>query len=301
MGCGQSKIVEQEKKPAMGYPVCKLSLPISLEIDSIAAYNDEKIVLGAKGELQLYDIKQKNITVISKDHLTRINSIIKLSNGYIVTAGQDSNILIWDIEKNKCIGSLKGHTSYIWTINELKNNKLISGSDDKQCKVWDLKKLKEDFTLYKSHREISAVIQLKTEKILLCSGRQMLLFDLKTKNQETCMEIKNGAWVLKELANDDVVVGQGKGIVSLIKVTDELQIKATFKVYHTRTISLCVELENLKIITAGDENDLVMYDVNDMDSMFIIKGHSEPITALTKINNMSFATVSKDKTLKVWE
>ena len=302
MGCGHGKTIEQEKKPSGRFPVCKLTIPTNdLEIDSICAYDENRIIIGAKGDLQLCDLTTKSFSSISKEHPNRINCIIKLKNNTIVTAGQDSSIKLWDIEKKACTGTLKGHTSFCWVINELKNNKLISGSDDKQCKVWDLKKLKEDFTLYKSHREISAVIQLKTEKILLCSGKQMLLFDLKTKNQETCMEVRNGAWVLKELNNGDVVAGQGKGIVSLIKVTDELQVKATFKNYHTRTVSLCVELDNLKIVTAGDENDLVMYDVDDMDSMFIIKGHSDAVTALTKINGGSFATVSKDKTLKVWE
>ena len=301
MGCGQSKIVEQEKKPAMGYPVCKLSLPISLEIDSIAAYNDEKIVLGAKGELQLYDIKQKNITVISKDHLTRINSIIKLSNGYIVTAGQDSNILIWDIEKNKCIGSLKGHTSYIWTINELKNNKLISGSDDKQCKVWDLKNFKEDFTLYKSHKEISEVIQLKNEKILLATGKQLLLFELKTKKQIACAELKGGAWVLKEISNGDILAGQGKGVIAVIQVTDEVTIKNLIKNVHTKTVTFCIELDNKKIVTAADDNEAVLWDINEPDYKFLLKGHTNVITGLTKISGNSFATVSRDNTLKIWE
>ena len=302
MGCGHGRTVEQEKKPSARYPLCKLTIPVTdLEIDSICAYDESRILIGAKGDLQICDLTTKSLSSISKDHPSRINCIIKLKNSTVVTAGQDASIKLWDIEKKECKGTLTGHTSFCWVINELKGDKLISGSDDKQCKVWNLKELKEEFTLYKSHREISAVIQLKTEKILLCSGRQMLLFDLKTKNQETCMEVRGGAWVLKELSNGDVVAGQGKGVVSLIKITDEIQIKATFKTYHTRTVTLCIELDNLKIITASDENDLVMYDVNDMDSMFIIKGHSDAVTALTKINGGSFATVSKDKTLKVWE
>lgn len=301
MGCGQSKVVEQDKKSGSKFPVCSLTVPISLEVDSIAAFNEDKIILGGKGELQSFDLKQKNISVISKDHLSRINSIIKLTNGSIATAGQDSNICIWDIDKNECIGNLTGHTSYIWTINELKNNKLISGSDDKQCKIWDLNTMKEEFTLYKSHKEISEAIQLKNEKILLATGKQLLLFDLETKAQVSCADLKGGAWVLKELSSGDILAGQGKGVIAVIKVTDEVQIKTFIKNIHTKTVTFCIELDNNKIVTAADDNEAVLWDINEPDFKFILKGHNGVITGLTKIKGNSFATVSRDNTLKIWE
>ena len=189
MGCSHGKTIELNKRPNDSnlYPVGKMTLPLTLEVDSICAYNEEKIILGCKGELQIYDLKSKSTSFISKDHLNRINCLLKLKDGIIVSAGQDSFIKLWNMEKNECIGTLEGHTSYVWVVNELKNNKLISGSDDRQCKIWNLKTLKEEFTLYKSHKEISAAIQIKTGKILLCTGKQLLLFDLDTKKQETCM------------------------------------------------------------------------------------------------------------------
>ena len=302
MGCGGA--ITAGHKPTIiknTYPTCKMTLPLSLEVDSIAAYNDNTIILGCKGELQLYDLSKKSTSLISKDHPNRINCLLKLKNGTIVSAGQDSTIRLWNIEKNECIGTLTGHTSYLWVINELKNNKLISGSDDRQCKVWDLKNMKEDFTLFKSHREISTVIQLQNEKILLCTGKQLLLFNLSTKNQESCMELKGGAWVLKELSNGDVIAGQGKGNIVVIYYKEgELKIKTTFKKYHTKTVTFCIELDNHKIVTASDENDIVIWDLSDLDSMYVMRSHTDAITGLTHISGTSFATVSRDNTLKIW-
>lgn len=302
MGCSYGKTIEANKRPndSNRYPVAKMTLPITSEVDSICAYNDEKIILGCKGELQIYDLKTKSTSLISKDHLNRINCLLKLKDGTIVSAGQDSFIKLWNIEKNECIGTLQGHTSYIWVVNELKGNKLISGSDDRQCKIWNLKTMKEEFTLYKSHKEISAAIQIKTGKILLCTGKQVLLFNLDTKKQETCMELKGGAWILKELSNGDIIAGQGKGNIVIIEVTDELKIKTTFNKYHTKTVTFCIELENKRIVTASDENDIVIWDLDDPDSMYINKGHTDFITGLTYISGNSFATVARDNTLKIW-
>ena len=302
MGCGGASTAGHKPQNISDkYPVCKLTLPLSLEVDSIEAYNDNNIILGCKGELQLYDLTKKSTSLISKEHPNRINCLLRLKDGTVASAGQDSTIRLWNIEKNECIGTLTGHTSYLWVINELKNNKLISGSDDRQCKVWDLKEMKEEFTLFKSHREISAVIQLQSEKILLCTGKQLLLFNLATKAQETCMELKGGAWVLKELSNGDIIAGQGKGSIVIICITGgELSIKTTFKKYHTKTVTFCIELDNHKIVTASDENDIVIWDLKDLDSFFVIKGHSDAITGLTHISGNSFATAARDNTLKIW-
>lgn len=300
MGC-DIKTVDKVKRLNSRFPTCKLTQTLTSEVDSLAAYDNNRILIGAKGELQLFNISQKSITTISKDHTSRINAILKLSTGNVVTAGQDGTIKLWDIDNKKCIGDLKGHTAQCWVINEIQGNKLISGGDDKECKIWDLLAKKEDFTLYKGPKAISAAIQLKDGKVLISSGKLLLLFDINTKEQLTCQDLKGGAWTLHQMSNGEIIAGEAKGIVALVTITDEIIIKATFKTYFSRTVTLCIELDNLRLVAGSDANDLVLYDFNDLDSMFIMGGHTDAVSAICKINGGSFATAAKDGKLKIWE
>ena len=298
MGCGSGRTVEGQKQLNSGYPVCRLTIPLISEIYAIAPYNNDKLVLGAKNELQLFESENKSIITISKEHKGRINCLIRLSDGRIASGGQDNTIKIWDIDKKQPIYSFKEHTSIIWEIRELEGNRIISGSDDNRSKIWDLKTQKcEDFC--KCSRHISGIAVLKNNKVIIASGKYIFLYDLKTKQQESFLDIK--AWALKELSNGDVAVGLGNGLLYIISVTDELLIKTKFPRGHNKTINYIIELDNHKIVTSSDENDLILWDPSDPDSMYIIKGHTDIVSTICFISGTKFVSTSRDKTLKIWE
>ena len=298
MGCGSGRTVEGQKQLNSGYPVCRLTIPLISEVYAIAPYNNDKLVLGAKNELQLFESENKSIITISKEHKGRINCLIRLSDGRIASGGQDNTIKIWDIDKKQPIYSFKEHTSIIWEIRELEGNRIISGSDDNRSKIWDLKTQKcEDFC--KCSRHISGIAVLKNNKVIIASGQNIFLYDLKTKQQESFLDIK--AWALKELSNGDVAVGLGNGLLYIISVTDELLIKTKFPRGHNKTINCIIELDNHKIVTSSDENDLILWDPNEPESMYFIKGHTDIVTSICFISGTKFASTSRDKTLKIWE
>ena len=281
-----------------GYPVCRLTIPLTIEVDAIAPFDNDKLVLGAKNELQLFESENKSIITISKEHKGRINCLIRLSDGRIASGGQDNTIKIWDIDKKKSIYTFKEHTSIVWEIRELEGNRIISGADDNKSKIWDLKTQKcEDFC--KCNRHISGIAILKNNKIIIASGQNIFLYDLKTKQQESFLDIK--AWALKELSNGDVAVGLGNGLLYIISVTDELLIKTKFPRGHNKTINCIIELDNHKIVTSSDENDLILWDPNEPESMYFIKGHTDIVTSICFISGTKFASTSRDKTLKIWE
>jgi WD40 repeat protein len=299
MGCSNGRTIEGNNSPNKGYPECRLTVPLTKDVDSMIAINDNKLVLGAKNELQLFESESKAITLISNEHKGRINCLVKLSNGKVVSGSQDTTIKEWDIDKKESICTLKGHTSIIWDIRELEGNKIISASDDNTSKVWDLNSKKELFNLCTSHRHISSIALVNKKKVVLASGRNLLLYNLETKQQESCLDI--AVWTLKELSNGDIACGLGNGLLYIIKVTDELIIKTKFAKGHKTSINCIIELENHKIVTSSDENDLIMWNPNDPESMYFIKGHTKLITSLCFISGTKFASASRDKTLKIWE
>jgi WD40 repeat protein len=301
MGCSNERTVEGKKNSNNGYPVCRLTIPLEGEVDAMTAYNEKKLVLGCQNKLQLFEAENKSITTISsqsKEHKRRINCLIKLSNGNIASGGQDTTIKIWDIEKKDLITTLEGHTSMIWEIGELKGNKLISGGDDRLSKIWDLKTKKgEDFC--KTNNHISGIAILKNNKVIIASGKNIFLYDLQTKQQESFLDI--AVWSLKVLSNGDVACGLGNGLLYTITVTDEILIKTKFPRGHNKTINFIIELDNHKIVTSSDENDLILWDPQDPESIYFLKGHTDIVTSLCFISGTRFASASRDKTLKIWE
>ena len=268
------------------------------EICSLIAFDSKTLILGGRNELLSLDLTTNEISVISKEFKGRVNCLIKTSDGKIISGGQYSNIIIWDIKQKKIESTLDGHTSIIWDLKEIGKDKLISASDDNSSKIWNLKD-KTSVELYKSKKQISSVVYLKDNKVLLASGKNVFLFNLDTKDQESVLDVS--AWALLKLRNGNVAAGLGNGLLYILEITDEIKVKIKFPQCHKKTINTIIELENNKIVTLSDENDLILWDINEPESIYVIKGHSDLVTCLCLIEGNKFASVSKDNTLKIWE
>jgi WD40 repeat protein len=297
MGCSSEKTKEILVQENKGYPVCRLSIPITCQIDSMLSYDSKHLILGGINELHMFDFNTNEISLISKGHKGRINCLIKLPDGKVASGGQDSKIKIWDIDKKECVETLEGHSSIIWDIKYI-NDKIISASDDNSSKIFDLKDKSNKYLFY-TRRHISCVAILPNNKVLLAIARNILLFDLETKQQESFLEIK--AWTLKTLKNGDVAAGLGNGLLYILKVTDEISIKTEFARGHNSTINTIIELSNEKLVTCSDENDLILWDRTDPESIYFIKGHNNTIRCLCYIEGNKFASIDKDNILKIWE
>ena len=287
MGCFQGRTIEEDRsKENHGFPTCRKSINLEKLVDSLADYDSEKIFLGAKDELQLLDLKTDTITCFSNEHKGRINVLIRLKDG-------------WDINSKESLMTLEGHTSMIWALNEVAGNKLISGGSDKRALIWDMNEKKLDFELYKD-KEITVVLQLKTGKVLICSENNLCLFDLDSKQKLASIEVKTGIWAIRELKDGTVAIGQGNGDISILEVDNDIKIKFVLK-GHKRAINSIIQLDNYKVVTSGDENNMILWDLKDPEAKFFIEGHTNKVSGLAHIGGNKFVSVSQDKTLKVWE
>ena len=300
MGCFQGKTIEEDRsKENHGFPTCRKSINLEKLVDSLADYDSEKIFLGAKDELQLLDLKTDTITCFSNEHKGRINVLIRLKDGKIASGGQDKLIKVWDINSKESLMTLEGHTSMIWALNEVAGNKLISGGSDKRALIWDMNEKKLDFELYKD-KEITVVLQLKTGKVLICSENNLCLFDLDSKQKLASIEVKTGIWAIRELKDGTVAIGQGNGDISILEVDNDIKIKFVLK-GHKKAINSIIQLDNYKVVTSGDENNMILWDLKDPEAKFFIEGHTNKVSGLAHIGGNKFVSVSQDKTLKVWE
>ena len=299
MGCScqrTKEVLNEEENP--NFPTCRLSIPCTGQIFCMVALDSFHIILGGNCELKMFDIKTNEISVISNDINGRINCLIKLPDDSIVSGGQDGKIKIWDINNKKCLNVLEGHKSIIWDVKYVNKNILVSASDDNTSKIFNLSDNTSKF-LYSTRKYISCIAVLKNNKVLLSSSKVLLLFDLDTKNQEGFLDIS--AWTLKVLKNGDIAVGLCNGLLNIIEINKEIKIKTQFARGHNSTINFIIELENGKIVTSSDESNLILWDRNNPDSFYVIRGHEDKVYSLCLVEKNKFATFSMDNTLKIWE
>ena len=298
MGCSNERTVDKPSDKNKGYPLCRFTTSLKVEVNSILALNPKVLILGGKDELLSFNLNTNDISLISNDYKGRIYCLIKTPKGQIISGGHDKKIKIWDIENKKCINSLEGHTSTIWDIKYIGNDKLISGSDDNTSLIWDLKN-KTHEVLFKGEKNITSIVLLDNNRVLLAVGKNIILFDINTKEQLSVLDVS--AWSLKLLKNGNVAAGLGKGFLYILEITEEILTKLQLEKGHSKVINSIIELENNKLVTYSDENDLILWDVNEPESIYMVQGHTKPVTGLCLIEGNKFATVSHDNTLKIWE
>ena len=298
MGCSNERTVDKPSDKNKGYPLCRFTTSLKVEVNSILALNPKVLILGGKNELLSFNLNTNDISLISNDYKGRIYCLIKTPKGQVISGGHDKKIKIWDIENKKCLNSLEGHTSTIWDIKYIGNDKLISGSDDNTSLIWDLKN-KTHEVLFKGKKNITSIVLLDNNRVLLAVGKNIILFDINTKEQLSVLDVS--AWSLKLLKNGNVAAGLGKGFLYILEITDEILTKLQFEKGHSKVINSIIELENNKLVTYSDDNDLILWDVNEPESIYMVQGHTKPVTGLCLIEGNKFATVSHDNTLKIWE
>ena len=298
MGCSNERTIEKQPEKNKGYPVCRFTVPLTREICSMIALNPKTLILGGKNELLSFDFDTKEITIISNEIKGKINCLLNTPEGNIISGGQDTTIKIWDIKNKKCLSTFEGHTSIIWDLKYLDKDRIISGADDNSSRIWNLKD-KSSVVLYQAKKNISSIVVLDSKKVLLAAGKNVFLFDVDTKEQLNVLDVS--CWALLKLKNGDIAAGLGNGLLYLLKVTDEVLVKSQFPRGHKKTINTVIELENNKLITASDENELIMWDCNEPESIYMIKGHEKIVTAMCLIEGNKFASVAKDNSLKIWE
>ena len=153
--------------------------------------------------------------------------------------------------------------------------------------------------LFKGKKNITSIVLLDNNRVLLAVGKNIILFDINTKEQLSVLDVS--AWSLKLLKNGNVAAGLGKGFLYILEITDEILTKLQFEKGHSKVINSIIELENNKLVTYSDDNDLILWDVNEPESIYMVQGHTKPVTGLCLIEGNKFATVSHDNTLKIWE
>ena len=143
-------------------------------------------------------------------------------------------------------------------------------------------------------------MQLKNGNVLLCSENNLCLLDIKTKKILANLEIPTGIWCMKELHDGRVAIGKGNGEICILEVNKDIKIVLVLK-GHNKSVNAIIELDSYKLVSAADENNMILWNLDDPEAKYFIEGHTDKVTSVAFLGEIKFASISKDKTLKIWE
>ena len=246
-------------------------------------------------------------------HRQKINSIIQLNDGRLLTGSSDFKMKFWEEQGGRFIETLtiSELTGDILCLYELKDLRIISTNKESGAmKIWHKKKDEESYelviTLSEHQKSVTSVIQLSDEKIITGSKDNTIrLWDIY-ENSFRCTQIidehKGGIYSLCELLGRRFASGSED---KTIKIWEEN--KGQFKQVkslndHKSRVWALVQTNNGYLISGGDKI-IIIYKLKEDNFTKIetINAHNSYITKIIKLSDGKIATASRDTNIKIWE
>ena len=83
----------------------------------------------------------------------------------------------------------------------------------------------------------------------------------------------------------------------ILQIWDINNLKCEHKLTggHTQPINALLEINEGIIVSASDENDMILWNLEDIDTKHILKGHNGPITGLCLLSKKNSLPPQKIK------
>eukprot|EP01089_Gocevia_fonbrunei_P002492 TRINITY_DN12448_c0_g1_i1.p1 TRINITY_DN12448_c0_g1~~TRINITY_DN12448_c0_g1_i1.p1 ORF type:complete len:351 (-),score=40.75 TRINITY_DN12448_c0_g1_i1:13-1065(-) len=247
-------------------------------IQSVQLAPDFVIVgTGPKSSLvKTYDLNTKQSTAVIKGHDEWVSRVqYDARSEVIVSASHDKTIKLWDRRTNQLIRTLEGHSCGVWSL-QLDQDFIWSGAGFPDCsaRVWDRRTMS---TMLTCNGNRGGVFDLHYSDGQLFGGSTGKLVFWKVNTNEDCGNLRAADFIA---APDEFIMG--------------------------------VQFDKKKLVTAGYDNKVAIYDLASVYSSFKAKSddniqpnleytsHTEPIRCM-QYNNKWLITGSLDHNISVWD
>ena len=207
--------------------------------------------------------------------------LIPLPDNRIASCSKSNTIKIWKSNppyspySDTPIKVLEGHSDYVISLLYIKERDImISGSRDKTLRIWNM-------STYQCENVIEGV---ECDKVI----------------QDLKIEYSSCDNSLYQLDNDRVIVG-GHDSFYIVNI-DKCVIEKTIKDESFGNVYCFIKLRDNKTILCGcDDGTFCYYDMNEEDYTITKNNHKGYISDLLLIDDKTFLSCSRDKTIKVWK
>lgn len=246
-----------------------------------------------------------------KEHKSKVNSLISLPSGHLVSCSNDTTLKIYEINNSSCncIETFTDHTDKVSKLIKLDEELFASCSNDGTIKIWkNISPFECTKTLTSKNDVIKGMVKLKSRNVIVSvsnlegqiGGKVRFIFwDYKTSSTpETIVndliDIDNEKCLLEVQRNFILYCG----MISMY-IIDSLTAEIVRIIRYFCTS--CITTISPRITLTGDGiGRLFSFETEDFQSSTIMKAHDNVVYDIACDSTNKIYTCSTDKTVKIW-
>lgn len=248
-----------------------------------------------------------NLIRTFRENKGQIYSITQISNGDLLTAGDDKAINFWDIDNGTLKLSLLEHKKTIYTITQLSNGLIVSGSGDTDIKIWDLNNLEGKRPKDESNTEInknnkehsnSNSVNLKDSQNI----KEKKTEEIKEEIMEEIKEDNEKNEIVTSMKKDDISSSIGN------KYLEDKKKESNIVINHNNINNQNLEkkesIHNSLSKSINKENASQSQEIKTdkpiYKSIYTLRGHTNDVYCVKEINKEKLCSCSKDTLILIW-
>ncbi|KAG2354179.1 WD40-repeat-containing domain protein [Suillus spraguei] len=242
-----------------------------------------------------------------RGHTSWVKGVVHLLDGqHIITCSLDGSLQLWNLKRGKQIGeNWRNGNGGVWSMALSSNGKTIaSGGDDAKVKLWDVK-MRKVIATWTGHSNVVCALCWSGDGERVASGSwdgTARVWEVNSSKNILTIKTRH-KWVRAvKYSPDSSKLATGGSGDNAVKIWDAKTGELLKTLNHIYAVfSLAWTSDGHRLIS-GAYDWIRIFDTDTWQQIAILEGHTSAVTTISlSQNNRFFASVSSDKTARLWD
>ncbi|WP_372370996.1 WD40 repeat domain-containing serine/threonine-protein kinase [Candidatus Uabimicrobium sp. HlEnr_7] len=281
---------------------------LEMDIESIEFFTDTQILIITKDrQVQTWDCKTRNPSIIFPGHKSRINAIKFSKNGKtIATVSNDHTLKLWLTSTGKLHKTLRGHNAAINCLDfSTTSNLIITGSENKDStsKLWNISQNTQQTIFKHNNLDIYSVAFSEDDKLVAVGSAENVAMLWQLSKKATFNNFRHPTTVKQLLFTGSQLVTVCQGNDNKIRWWDTKEYqrdpKPLFEIQiPNKVTNTAVCKRNKTLATVVDNNTIYLWDVTTRTLLHKFGPYSYTISTLS-ISPTMMALFTSQSTIEI--
>ena len=239
------------------------------------------------------------LKTLNNQHKNWITSVLMIQNSKFISGSWDKTIKLWDLNSFECLNTLT-NDSGVYSLCLLPNNKIVCGCVNGTITIWNVDNSSKGKTFKAHDKMIPHLLLADKTKLISCSyDKTIKIWNIE---QFECIKVLVGhSDIIRSIdltTNGNLLSCSSDKTIKLWQIETGKELKS-FKFSYP---VLCLKTLSDDLIAVAFHNDqILIYNINEMKLIKSISTHSPSIYSLFVLSNGNMVSGAGDGELKYWK